>query len=233
MTVVELIEATKVYGKDGVQVTALHEATLSLDSGDFVVILGPSGCGKTTLLNLIGALDVPTSGQVLIEGRDLSELSEGDLTRIRRTKIGFVFQSFNLVPTLTAKENVLLAAEMTKSPKSALEVLASVGLDQRADHFPSELSGGEQQRVAIARGIVKDPAIVLCDEPTGELDFETGRQILVTLHQLTHDGSKLVIVVTHNSAIAECADRVIRLRSGRVISDERNAAPVDPAQMVW
>lgn len=231
--IVELRGASKVYGKGDVKVVALHETDLSLYLGEFVVVLGPSGCGKTTLLNLIGALDRPTSGEVIVDGKSLGAMSESQLTNFRREKIGFIFQSFNLVPTLTAKENVLLAAELVHEPHDVSSVLASVGLGDRADHFPGELSGGEQQRVAIARGIVKNPQILLCDEPTGELDFETGRKILVTLHDLTHHHNQLVVIVTHNTAIAACADRVIRLRSGQIVSDERNDSPTDPAEMEW
>lgn len=231
--VIELRKATKVFGKGKIKVVALDETDLTLSLGEFVVILGPSGCGKTTLLNLIGALDRPTDGEVLLEGQSLGKMSDEDLTKVRREKIGFIFQTFNLIPTLTALENVMLAAQLVESPLDCMEVLEQVGLGERADHFPGELSGGEQQRVAIARGIVKKPMILLGDEPTGELDFETGRKILVTLRKLSDESQQLVAIVTHNTAIAQCADRVIRLRSGKIVSDEVNENPLDPADMEW
>lgn len=231
--IVELRKASKVFGKGNVKVVALDETDLVLNLGHFVVILGPSGCGKTTLLNLIGALDRPTTGEVFLDGQSLGDLSDEELTIVRREKIGFIFQSFNLIPTLTAMENVQLAAELVDKPLDSNEVLEQVGLSERANHFPSELSGGEQQRVAIARGIVKQPKILLGDEPTGELDFETGRKILVALRKLTDDQKQLVVIVTHNTAIAACADRVIKLRSGKIVSDELNENPLDPADMEW
>lgn len=216
-----------------VQVYALRDVSLTLTRGEFVVILGPSGCGKSTLLNIVGALDTPTSGRVLIDGQDIQNMNESELTRLRRDKIGFVFQFFNLIPTLTAHENVQLAAELVARPRAIDQVLAEVGLRERARHFPSELSGGEQQRVAIARGLVKNPPLLLCDEPTGELDFETGRMILALLDRITHELNQTVLLVTHNTAISAIADRVIRLRSGQIVADEFNPNPLSADQLQW
>lgn len=231
--VVSLRDATKVYRTEGGEVFALRGVNLEMFAGELVVILGPSGCGKTTLLNVVGGLDTVSSGDVVIDGTNIATYDDQQLTMFRRKRIGFVFQFFNLIPTLTARENVQLAAELVENPRSIDEVLNEVGLGERASHFPTELSGGEQQRVAIARGLVKNPPILLCDEPTGELDFETGRKILVLLHDLTHEIKQTVLLVTHNASIAKMADRVVRLRSGEVVSDELNPSPVDPAQLEW
>lgn len=223
----------KSYAMGSTTVHALIDVDLDIHTAEFVVILGPSGCGKSTLLNLIGGLDHPTSGTLTILGQDLTEVSESKLTRYRRENVGVVFQFFNLIPTLTAKENVQLAAELVTNPRDIAQVMEETGLGDRANHFPSELSGGEQQRVAIARGLVKNPPILLCDEPTGELDFETGRKILVLLHRINHEQKQTVLVVTHNTAIASMADRVIRMQSGKIVSDEANAHHKDPAVLVW
>jgi putative ABC transport system ATP-binding protein len=231
--VVSLRRATKVYRTEGGEVYALRDVTLDLFPGELVVILGPSGCGKTTLLNVVGGLDTVSSGDVVVNGTNIAAFDDGELTFFRRSRIGFVFQFFNLIPTLTARENVLLAAELVPKPRDVDQVLREVGLGERGSHFPSELSGGEQQRVAIARGLVKDPPILLCDEPTGELDFETGRKILVLLHELTHERLQTVLMVTHNAAISAMADRIVRLRSGEVVSDEHNDSPIDPANLEW
>ncbi len=216
-----------------VQVTALHNANFSANAGEFIVILGPSGCGKSTLMNIIGGLDAPTSGVVRVAGEDISQYSEAELTDYRRNRVGFIFQFFNLVTTLTVRENVQLVWEMSRHPRGVDEVIESVGLRERASHFASELSGGEQQRTAIARALVKNAPLLLCDEPTGELDFETGRMVLSLLHEVTHIHSQTVMMVTHNAAIADIADRVLRLRSGSIISDDRNLHPKDPADIVW
>jgi len=231
--VVILDRASKVYRVGQVEVHALTEASLQVDPGEFVVILGPSGCGKSTLMHLIGGLDRPTQGRVEVNGHDLATLDEAGLTRFRRDDVGFIFQFFNLVNTLTARENVQIAADMARHPLPVLATLEAVGLGDRADHFPSELSGGEQQRVAIARALVKQSPILLCDEPTGELDEETGRKILALLHSTTHESHQAVLVVTHNSAVASIADRIIRLRSGRIVSDEVNEHPMDPMEVRW
>lgn len=231
--IVELEHATKIYRRGDVDVVALQDATLRVNRGELVVILGPSGCGKSTILNLIGGLDTPTSGRLVVDGFDLALSDDSAITEYRRLKIGFIFQFFNLVPTLSARENIQLAAELVPHHRNVDQALSEVGLLERADHFPSELSGGEQQRVAIARGLVKNPPILLCDEPTGELDFETGRKILVLLHQINHEQNQTVLLVTHNSAIAKMADRVVRLQSGRIVSDEVNPMHADPATLEW
>lgn len=232
-TLLELDRISKVYKMGEVEVVALSETSLKAGKGEFIVILGPSGCGKSTLMNIIGGLDTPTAGTVNVNGLCVSDLNERELTAYRRDTVGFVFQFFNLVATLTARENIELAAELCANPAPVDEILDAVGLAERADHFPSELSGGEQQRVAIARALVKRAPLLLCDEPTGELDFETGRRILDVLHQTTHDHETTVIMVTHNAGIAEIADRVLRLRSGRIIDDIRNPNPIDPLEVTW
>ncbi len=230
---VRLERVSKVYKMGEVEVHALREVDLDVRAGELVVILGPSGSGKTTILNLVGGIDVASSGRVLIEGMDISTFGDGELTAYRRDRIGFVFQFFNLIPTLTARENVELAAELVPNPRNLGEVLDAVGLGERAAHFPGELSGGEQQRVAIARALVKNPPILLCDEPTGELDFETGRRILQVIGEINKTEGRTVLLVTHNSAIASMADKVVRLRSGAVDLLEENATPVDPAELKW
>ncbi|MDR7554573.1 MAG: ABC transporter ATP-binding protein [Armatimonadota bacterium] len=230
---VRLERVSKVYRTGAVEVWALHDVDLDVPAGAFVVILGPSGSGKTTLLNLVGGLDSPSSGRVVVDGIDIATYDDDALTAYRRDKIGFVFQFFNLIPTLTARENVELAAELVPAPRSVDEVLAAVGLRERADHFPGELSGGEQQRVAIARALVKNPTILLCDEPTGELDAETGRRIVGLLRHLNRSEGRTVLLVTHNTALAPVADLVVRLRSGRVDAVERNSAPADVSTLRW
>jgi putative ABC transport system ATP-binding protein len=230
---VRLERVSKIYRMGAVEVRALQEIDLEVRRGQFVVILGPSGSGKTTILNLVGGIDTPTSGHVLVGGVDIAAYSDGQLTAYRRDQVGFVFQFFNLIPTLTARENVELAAQLVKHPRDVDEVLEAVGLRDRAAHFPGELSGGEQQRVAVARALVKNPPILLCDEPTGELDFETGRRIMQLLRQINRRENRTVLVVTHNSAIAAMADLVVRLRSGLVVAREENPAPMDPARLQW
>ncbi|MDR7544594.1 MAG: ABC transporter ATP-binding protein [Armatimonadota bacterium] len=216
-----------------VEVPALQDVDLEVRRGKFVVILGPSGSGKTTILNMVGGIDVPTSGRVLVSDVDIATYTDAQLTAYRRDHVGFIFQFFNLIPTLTARENVELAAQLVRHPRDVDEVLDAVGLRDRAAHFPSELSGGEQQRVAVARALVKNPPILLCDEPTGELDFETGRRIVQLLRQINQREERTVLLVTHNSAIAAMADQVVRLRSGLIVSREENPAPMDPAQLQW
>jgi putative ABC transport system ATP-binding protein len=216
-----------------VEVHALQDADLEVRQGQFVVILGPSGSGKTTILNLVGGIDTPTAGRVLVDGVDIGTHPDAALTAYRRERVGFVFQFFNLIPTLTARENVELAAELVSHPRDTGDMLEAVGLADRAAHFPSELSGGEQQRVAIARALVKNPPILLCDEPTGELDFETGRRVMQLLRQINRAEGRTVLLVTHNSAIPAVADRVVRLRSGMIVAQEENRAPMDPADLQW
>jgi putative ABC transport system ATP-binding protein len=232
---VKATELTKTYGEGDTEVRALREVTFGLPRGALAVILGPSGSGKTTLLNQIGALEQPTSGSVEAAGVDLSSLNEHQRTDYRLNSVGFVFQFFNLVPTLTAKENVALIAEMTSDEglERTETVLDQVGLADRMDHFPAQLSGGEQQRVSIARGLVKDPPLLLCDEPTGTLDVETGIRILSLLRRVTSDGDRSVLIVTHNSVIADMADRVLHLRDGEITSDEAVANPREPEQLSW
>jgi len=216
-----------------VRVEALKDVTLEIQTGEFLALVGPSGSGKTTLLNLIGGLDLPDSGRIWFSGRELSALTPAELTRYRREHVGFVFQFYNLVPNLTARENVMLAAELCERPLDVVEALRLVGLEERLDHFPAQLSGGEQQRVAIARALVKNPALLLCDEPTGALDFTTGKLVLRTLLDLKQRFGKTVVLITHNAAIAQVADRIVRLRSGQIVKEERLPRPLPPEEVVW
>ena len=226
--------AGKSYGTGRARVDALRAADLEVRRGEFAVLLGPSGSGKTTLLNLIGGIEPATEGEVAAGGRDLSRLGEDERTAYRRDTVGFVFQFFNLVPSLTALENVRLVAELTgRGDRARSEAaLAAVGLAGRGGHFPAQLSGGEQQRVAIARAIAKDPALLLCDEPTGALDLETGRGVLRVLQDLNRQG-RTVLVVTHNAAIAALAHRVVRMRSGRIVEVAANADPATADEVTW
>lgn len=232
---VKTSDLSKTYGEGETEVRALRELNIEIPRGELAVLLGPSGSGKTTLLNQIGALEAPTSGRVEAVGFDLSTLDERERTQYRLNSVGFVFQFFNLVPTLTAKENVALIAELTAGDglEQTERVLERVGLADRMDHFPAQLSGGEQQRVSIARGLVKDPPLLLCDEPTGTLDVETGIRILRLLRDVTKDADRSVFIVTHNSVIAEMADRVLRLRDGEITADTVNSHPADPEQLDW
>jgi putative ABC transport system ATP-binding protein len=223
----------KTYRMGEVDVPALRGVDLDLFDGEVVVILGPSGSGKSTLLNILGGLDVPTAGRVRYRDHDLVGASERDLTRYRREHVGFVFQLYNLVPSLTARENVALAAEIAPRPMPPEEALGLVGLSHRLDHFPSQLSGGEQQRVAIARAIVKRPDVLLCDEPTGALDASTGRVVLEALEGVNARLGTTVVVITHNAPIAAMADRVIQVRDGRIASVSRNASRRRAAEISW
>ena len=231
--ILQLDNVSRSYRMGLVGVEALKNVTLSVARGEFVVILGPSGSGKTTLLNIIGGIDSPTSGKITVDGLDISALDDKGLTDYRRNYIGFVFQFFNLIPTLTARENVEFAAELVNNHRDPLEMLEMVGLEERADHYPSELSGGEQQRVAIARALVKNPPILLCDEPTGELDFDTGKHILSAVRMINEIERKTVLLATHNTAIGEIAHRVIRLRSGEVVENKPNQSPLNPLELRW
>ncbi len=228
-----LERVSKVYRRDAVSVYALREVTLTIQWGAFVVVLGPSGCGKSTLLNLLGGLDHPTQGRVVVEGQDISRYSDAELTRYRREKVGFVFQFFNLVPSLTARENIQLAAELVPNPRSVEALLQEVGLLERADHFPGEMSGGEQQRVAIARALVTRPALLLCDEPTGELDSETGKRVLSLLRRINREEGQTVVLVTHNAAIADIADHVVRLRDGQIELERFQEHPLEVEALTW
>jgi putative ABC transport system ATP-binding protein len=229
----QLENVGRTYQMGEVAVNVLRDINLSIYDGEMLAIVGPSGSGKSTILNIVGGLDQPTTGRVVYQGRDLTKFSRRELTRYRREEIGFVFQFYNLVPNLTARENVLVAAELSEAPLDVDETLAIVGLEERAGHFPSQLSGGEQQRVAIARAIAKNPRMLLCDEPTGALDFETGKAMLRLLVDLKHKLHKTVVVITHNSALAEVADRVIHLRSGQVTEVAVNAQPREPEEITW
>ncbi len=224
---------TKDYAMGEVIVHALRDVDFSLREGELVVLLGPSGSGKSTLLNILGGLDTPTQGSVSYRGEELSQLDEAALTRYRRAHVGFVFQFYNLIPSLTARENVALVAEIAANPMSPDEALERVGLGGRKHHFPSQLSGGEQQRIAIARAIVKRPEILLCDEPTGALDAATGRVVLAALESVHQELRTATALVTHNAAIAQMADRVVTLRDGRIAIDTVNGQRLRPADISW
>jgi putative ABC transport system ATP-binding protein len=229
----DIRDLAKVYRMGEVEVHALRQVTLTLSQGAFVCLLGPSGSGKSTLLNIIGGLDVPTSGQVLYKDTDLTRADEAALTAYRRRHVGFVFQFYNLIPSLTALENVALVTEIVEAPMTPEEALRLVHLGERMHHFPAQLSGGEQQRVAIARAIAKRPAVLLCDEPTGALDISTGVIVLEALARVNAELGTTTVVITHNAAIASMADRVIRLADGRVVSVEDQAAKLSPHDLAW
>ena len=227
--------ASRTFGSGASAVHALRGVDLEVAAGELVVLLGPSGSGKTTLLNLIGGIETPSDGSVEVAGRDLSGLDDAGRTAYRRETLGFVFQFYNLVPTLTARENVELILELIGTPdpaERAEEALRAVGLAERLDRFPAELSGGEQQRVAIARALAKRPSLLLCDEPTGALDLETGRVVLALLRELNRAG-RTIVIVTHNAAIGAMADRVVRMRSGEIVERTHNAAPIAPDEVAW
>jgi putative ABC transport system ATP-binding protein len=224
---------SKVYRMGEVEVRALNQMDLDLYSGEFLVLLGASGSGKSTLLNILGGLDVPTSGTVRFLDHDLSAASERELTRYRRDHVGFVFQFYNLIPSLTALENVALVTDISVNPMKPADALALVGLSERANHFPAQLSGGEQQRVAIARAVAKRPDVLLCDEPTGALDYETGKLVLRAIASANAELGTTTMVITHNAAIAGMADRVIRMTSGRLAEDYRNAKKLAPEELSW
>lgn len=231
--VLKVENLSKDYKMGEVIVNALKDASFEIKKGEFVVILGPSGSGKSTLLNIIGGMDTPTDGNVFFNSELITNMSDKELTYYRRNKIGFVFQFYNLMATLTAKENVELAAELCENSINIEEVMVAVGLGDRADHFPSQMSGGEQQRVAIARAVAKNPQILLCDEPTGALDFETGIQILKVLKDVNEKYKNTVMVITHNSSIAQMADRVIKMRSGKIIEATVNLNPIPAERIEW
>jgi len=223
----------KEYLMGEVVVSALRGIDLDIRRGEFMAIIGPSGSGKSTLLNIIGGIDTPTAGKVFFDTQDLSELTERRLTQYRRHHIGFVFQFYNLIPNLTACENVEMATEITHKPLEASRALELVGLAERRDHFPSQLSGGEQQRVAIARAVAKQPEILLCDEPTGALDYSTGKVVLALLREINRKTGTTVVVITHNAAVGGMADRVVRLRDGRVADLVVNESPLEADQIEW
>lgn len=232
-TLFSLIDVCKEYHMGEITVPALRGATLTIDRGEFLVILGPSGSGKSTLLNIIGGLDAPTRGEIQFGGDDLALYNEAQRTQYRRKHIGFVFQFYNLMPNLTAEENVELATEISADPMPAREALELVQLGGRMTHFPSQLSGGEQQRVAIARAVAKRPEILLCDEPTGALDIATGKVVLGALNEINERIQTTLIVITHNAAIAELADRVIHMRDGHVQAIETNSGRKNVDELVW
>jgi putative ABC transport system ATP-binding protein len=224
---------TKTYGSGEAQVRALVDVDLDIRRGEFVVLLGPSGSGKSTLLNILGGLDVPTAGTLRFREHELTGAGEAQLTRFRREHVGFVFQFYNLIPSLTVRENVALVTYIAAHPMPVDDALAWVGLTERRDHFPSQLSGGEQQRVAIARAIVKQPDLLLCDEPTGALDYATGKRVLEVIAKVNAELGTTAVVITHNVAIAGMADRVIRLGDGRIQSVEVNERKLTPAELSW
>ncbi len=233
MGIVELKDVSRVYRNGDHEQRALDHVDLSLEEGKFIVVLGPSGAGKSTLLNLLGGLDSPTEGTITVDGRDISTLTENELADYRAETVGFVFQSYNLIPTLTVIENVALVKEIAKNPLSSHDMLREVGLADHIHQFPSELSGGEQQRVSIARALAKNPRILLCDEPTGALDSETGVMVLKLLLSMARDMGKTIIIVTHNQNIAKMADTVIRVKNGKIQSCEKQEHPMAVEEVDW
>ena len=226
-------DVSKVYGEDSNKVIANDAISFDINEGEFVVILGPSGAGKSTLLNIIGGMDNASEGSINVFGKEIVGLNEDELTKYRREDIGFVFQFYNLIPNLTVLENVELAEQIVKQPKDAIEILKLVGLENRLNNFPSQISGGEQQRVAIARAIAKNPKLLLCDEPTGALDYKTGKNILNILKKYSVDEKKTVIIITHNSSIAEAADKVIEIYDARVKRVTQNINPKSIDEIEW
>ena len=232
-TIITCANVTKVYQMGEQQVHALRGANCDIFAGEFVVILGASGSGKSTLLNIIGGIDKPTSGQVIYKNVDISTFTEKELTNYRRTSVGFVFQFYNLIPDLTASENIQLARELSPNPLPLEELLQGIDMTDRADHFPAQLSGGQQQRVAIARGLAKNPDVLLCDEPTGALDVSTGIQVLELLKNFNQKYNKTVMIITHNSSIGEIANRVLYIKDGLVDKVTVNENPKKPNEVVW
>ena len=233
MAYIEMKNSTKLYHMGSTTITANDNVSFTIEQGELAIILGASGAGKSTVLNILGGMDANTSGQVIIDGKDISNYTPKQLTAYRRTDIGFVFQFYNLVANLTARENVELASQIVPDAQDARQALADVGLADRVDNFPAQLSGGEQQRVAIARAVAKNPKILLCDEPTGALDYQTGKQILALLQKQSRENGMTVVIITHNSALTAMADRVIRVRSGQITDVRRNEAPVPVESIEW
>ncbi len=233
MSLVEFKNVYKRYTMGEVTINAVDGISFDINEGEFAVVVGASGAGKTTVLNILGGMDSCSEGQVIVDGSDVSSFSDKQLIEYRRYKIGFVFQFYNLVANLTAKENVELATQICKNPMDSLEALESVGLSERADNFPAQLSGGEQQRVSIARALAKRPALLLCDEPTGALDYNTGRQILKLLQDTCRSEKMTVVLITHNGAITPMADHIIEMKSGKIIRDEYNPHPKNVEEIEW
>lgn len=233
MAYIEFKNVCKIYHMGQTEIRALDNISFDIDKGELCVIVGPSGAGKTTLLNILGGMDAPTSGTILLDGRDISKLNARQLTDYRRTDIGFVFQFYNLVQNLTALENVELAAEICRDSLDAATTLDEVGLGDRMDNFPAQLSGGEQQRVSIARALAKNPKIILCDEPTGALDYHTGKAVLKLLQDTCRSTGKTVLIITHNSALTAIADHVIRVKNGTVVESSRNELPTPVERIEW
>ena len=230
---IEVKDVRKVYTMDTVQIEALRGVSFEIEKGEICIIVGPSGAGKTTLLNVLGGMDTFTSGTVLVDGQDISHYDAKQLTTYRRHDVGFVFQFYNLVQNLTALENVELANQICRQPLDAMETLCHVGLRDRAGHFPAQLSGGEQQRVAIARAMAKNPKLLLCDEPTGALDYQTGKAILKLLQDTARETGMTVVIITHNQAIVDMADRIITVKNGQIGSVRLNANPVPVEEIEW
>ena len=233
MAYIEFKDVKKIYKTGDVEVHALDGADFSIEKGELCVILGQSGAGKTTLLNILGGMDTLTSGTVVLDGQTISSLKEKELAEYRRSDVGFVFQFYNLIPNLTAIENVEMASQLVSDPMDPEEVLSDVGLSDRKKNFPAQLSGGEQQRVAIARAVAKNPKLLLCDEPTGALDYQTGKSILRLLAQMCIERHMTVVIITHNSTLAAMANRVIRIRNGRIVSCDVNPDPISIEDLEW
>ena len=233
MGYVEFHDVCKYYLAGSARICAADHMDFSIEKNEFCVIIGPSGAGKTTLLNMLGGMDSCDEGRIFLDKREISALSESQLTNYRRYDVGFIFQFYNLIQNLTALENVEMASEICRDPRSPVEALVEVGLADRMNNFPAQLSGGEQQRVAIARALAKNPKILLCDEPTGALDYETGKQILKILLDNCRNLGKTVILITHNTAISEMADRVIQLKNGRIVSNKTNSEPMPVERIEW
>lgn len=229
MSYIDFKKVTKTYGQGATEITALNQVSFSIEEGEFVCLLGSSGAGKTTLLNMLGGMDTVTSGEIVFNGKNISNMNKKDLADYRRRMVGFVFQFYNLIPNLTALENIEIASFLVKNPIDANEALTMVGLKDRKNNFPAELSGGEQQRVAIARALAKNPPLLLCDEPTGALDYVTGKSILKLLYDLSRKNNTTVIIITHNQEIAKMADRILKIKSGEIIDNSlnKNKIPID------